>query len=114
MHVRMYRLLGEQAVLRQFVQALTNVNEKFHADFDLSDFGRQVKDGHFLTVLKYNILTVRPNREFIRLGSSQFVPRTYIQTSTWDVQVLRSPNLFKKTTHHRKLKMQSFLNVITL
>ena len=30
------------------------------------------------------------------------------------VQVLRSPNLFKKTTHHRKLKMQSFLNVITL
>ena len=33
---------------------------------------------------------------------------------TWGVQVLRSPNLFKKTTHHRKLKMQSFLNVITL
>ena len=37
--------------------------------------------------------------------------------STWDVQVLRSPNLlfiFKKTTHHTKLKKQSFLNVITL
>ena len=33
---------------------------------------------------------------------------------TWGVQVLRSPNLFKKTTHHMKLKMQSFLNVITL
>ena len=33
---------------------------------------------------------------------------------TWGVQVLRSPNLFKKTTHHRKLKKQSFLNVITL
>ena len=29
-------------------------------------------------------------------------------------QVLRSPNLFKKTTHHRKLKMHSFLIVITL
>ena len=27
---------------------------------------------------------------------------------TWGVQVLRSPNLFKKTTHHRKLKMQLF------
>jgi hypothetical protein len=23
----------------------------------------------------------------------------------WDVHVLRSPNLFKKTTHQRKLKM---------
>ena len=33
---------------------------------------------------------------------------------TWGVQVLRSPNLFKKTTHQRKLKMQSFLKVITL
>ena len=33
---------------------------------------------------------------------------------TWCGQVLRSPNLFKKTAHHRKLKMQSFLNVITL
>ena len=33
---------------------------------------------------------------------------------TWYVQVLRSPNLFKKTTHHKKLKMRSFLNVITL
>ena len=34
---------------------------------------------------------------------------------TWGVEVLRSPNLFKKkTTHHRKLKMQSFLNLITL
>ena len=30
------------------------------------------------------------------------------------VQVLRSPNLLKKTTLHRKLKMQYFLNVITL
>ena len=34
--------------------------------------------------------------------------------NTWCFEVLRSPNLFKKTTHHRKLKMQSFLNVITL
>ena len=25
---------------------------------------------------------------------------------SWGVQVLSSPNLFKKTTHHRKLKMQ--------
>ena len=39
-----------------------------------------------------------------------------IAGSTRDVHVLRSPNLLfiKKTTHHRKLKMQSFLNVITL
>ena len=36
--------------------------------------------------------------------------------STRGVHVLRSPNLLfiKKITHHRKLKMQSFLNVITL
>ena len=34
--------------------------------------------------------------------------------NTRGVQGLRSPNLLKKTTHHRKLKMQSFLNVITL
>ena len=33
---------------------------------------------------------------------------------TWCVQVVRSPNLLTKTTHHRKLKMQEFLNVITL
>jgi len=34
---------------------------------------------------------------------------------TWCIQVLRYPNLFKKKiTHPRKLKMQSFLNVITL
>ena len=36
---------------------------------------------------------------------------------TRGVHVLRSPNLLfilKKTSHHTKLKMQSFLNVITL
>ena len=34
---------------------------------------------------------------------------------TWCVQDLRSPNLLKKkTTLHKKLKMQSFLNVVTL
>ena len=33
------------------------------------------------------------------------------RTHTWYIQVLRSPNLLKKT---RKLKMQSFLNIITL
>ena len=32
--------------------------------------------------------------------------------TSWDVE--RSSFLKKKTTHHRKLKMQSFLNVITL
>ena len=40
-----------------------------------------------------------------------------IMSSMRGVHVLRSPNLLfilKKTTHHRKLKMQSFLNVITL
>ena len=31
-HIRMYKLLAEQAVLRQFFQPLTTVNKEFHVD----------------------------------------------------------------------------------
>ena len=49
-----------------------------------------------------------------KIAQSLFRP-TFIHSfihsfSTRGVHVLMSPNLFKKTTHHRKLKMQSFLN----